>query len=112
MLRTSELRLNSARLRISYTRWWGEMMKYQERAEQRHRAARKSSMTVWTAVLALVLVVLLIVALGSSAPPRLAYQGAVVLALLLLVLRQVQRRLKGRVPRAAQPDPKSSLKLN
>jgi hypothetical protein len=35
-----------------------------------------------------------------------------VVAILLLILRQLNRWLRGKSPRAAQPDPKSTLKLH
>jgi hypothetical protein len=38
--------------------------------------------------------------------------AAIVLAILLLVFRQLSRRLKTKGPRAAQPDPKSTIKLS
>ena len=68
-------------------------------------------MSLWTAGLALVVVVFLIIGLNSSAPSGFYKKGAVVVAILLLILRQVSRRLRGKAPRAAQPDPKSTLKL-
>jgi hypothetical protein len=50
--------------------------------------------------------------LTSSAAPRLGPGAAIVLAILLLVFRQLSRRLKTKGPRAAQPDPKSTIKLS
>ena len=88
------------------------MNKYVERAEQRRRAGLRFSLSVWTAGLALLAVVLVILALSSSAAPRLGPTAAIVLAVLLLVFRQLSRRLKGKGSRAAQPDPKSTLKLD
>lgn len=88
------------------------MNKYVERAEQQRRAGLRFSLSVWTAGLALLAVVLVILALSSSAAPRLGPVAAIVLAVLLLVFRQLSRRLKTRGSRAAQPDPKSTLKLD
>jgi FtsH-binding integral membrane protein len=87
------------------------MNRYEERAQKERRTALRSSMTMGTAGLALVVVVLLIVGLSSSAPPRFFTQAAIGVAVLLLILRQVSRRLKHRAPRAAEPDPKSKLNL-
>ncbi|MBV9763158.1 MAG: hypothetical protein JO340_21525 [Acidobacteriaceae bacterium] len=88
------------------------MNKYERRAEQERKAALRFSLMLWTAGIGLVLVVLLIVGLNSSAPPRFFSRGAIAAAILLLTLRQVSRRLKTRGPRAAQPDPRSTLKLD
>ena len=88
------------------------MNKYEERAEQQRRAGLRFSMTMWTAGLALIVVVLVILGVSSSGGPRLAPGAAIVLAVLLLVFRQLARRLKTKGSRAARPDPKSTLKLN
>jgi hypothetical protein len=88
------------------------MNKYEKRAERERKGVLRSSMTVGTAGLALIVVVLLIAGLSGSAPPRFFSMAAIGLALVLLVLRQVNRRLKGKTPRAAQPDPRSRLDLD
>jgi hypothetical protein len=88
------------------------MNKYEEQAGQQRKAALRSSMSVWTAGLSLIVVALAILGFRGSAPPQYFYKGALAVALLLLLLRQVSRRLKSRVPRAARPDPKSTLKLS
>ncbi len=88
------------------------MNKYEQRAEQQRKAALRFSMMIWTAGIALVVVVLLILGLSSSAPPRFFSRTAIGVAILLLILRQIARRLKGKGPRAAQPDPRSKLKLD
>ena len=88
------------------------MNKYELRAEQQRKAALRFSMMLWTAGLALIVVVLFIVGLGSAAPRAYFSRTGIALVILLLILRQVTRRLKGRTPRAAQPDPKSQLKLD
>jgi Flp pilus assembly protein protease CpaA len=88
------------------------MNKYEQRAEQQRRSAMRSSMMMGTAGIALLAVVLLIVGLNNSAPQTFFSRAAVGVAILLLVLRQVSRRLRGKAPRAAQPDPQSKLNLN
>lgn len=88
------------------------MNRYEQRAEQQRRAALRVSMMIWTAGIALVVVVLLILGLSSAAPPRFFSRIAIGVAILLLILRQIGRRLKGKGPRAAQPDPRSRLNLN
>jgi uncharacterized membrane protein YbjE (DUF340 family) len=89
------------------------MRRYEQRAEQQRRVALRSSMTIWTAVIALVVVVALIAGLSGSASSNFFSKGAIGVAVFLLILRQIGRRLRARgAPRAAQPDPKSTLKLN
>ena len=88
------------------------MNKYELRAEQQRKAALRFSLMLWTAGIALVVVVLLILGLSSSAPPRFFSKGAIAAAILLLILRQLSRRLRARGPKAAQPDPQSTLKLD
>ena len=88
------------------------MNRYEQRAEQQRKAALRFSMMIWTAGIALIVVVLLIIGLSSSAPPRFFSRSAIGVAVLLLVLRQVSKRLKGNGPRAAKPDPESTLKLD
>ena len=88
------------------------MNRYEQRAEQQRRSGLRFSLTMWTAGLALVLVVLAILGLRSSASPRFFSRVAIVVAVLLLILRQVARRLKDKSPRSAQPDPQSRLNLH
>jgi hypothetical protein len=88
------------------------MNKYEEKASRQRQAALRSSMSLWSAGLALLVIALLIVGFRESAPPEYFYKGAAVIAVLMLLLRQVSRRLKTNGPRAARPDPKSTLKLS
>jgi cytochrome bd-type quinol oxidase subunit 2 len=88
------------------------MNKYEQQAKQQRTASLRSSISLWTAGLALLVVIFLIIGLSSSADSKFFRMGAVVVAILLLILRQLSRRLQGKVPRAAQPDPKSELKLH
>lgn len=88
------------------------MNKYEQRAEQQRKATLRSSMTLGTAGIALIAVVLIIIGRTGSAPPSFYTKSAIVAAILLLVFRQLSRRLRGKTPRAARPDPKSTLKLN
>jgi hypothetical protein len=88
------------------------MNRYELRAQQQRKAALRFSLMIWTAGIALVVVVFLILGLSSSAPPRFFSKGAIIAAVLLLILRQLNRKLRGRSPKAAQPDPQSTLKLD
>lgn len=87
------------------------MNRYEERAEQTRRAGLRSSMNVWTAGLALIAVALLILHLTGRAPSEFVRRAAIGLALVLLVLRLLSRRLR-RHSSAAQPDPHSRIKLD
>ncbi len=88
------------------------MNKYEQRAEQQRGSARRSAMTMGTAGVALLAVVLLIIGMNSSAPRVFLSRAAVGLAVVLLIVRQLGRRSRGRAPRAAQPDPQSKLDLD
>ena len=88
------------------------MNKYERQAAQQRGSTLRNSMTLWSAAAALVAVILLILGLSSSAPSNFFVRGAVVVAILMLIFRQIGRRMKGRAPRAAQPDPQSTLKLD
>jgi hypothetical protein len=88
------------------------MNKYEKRAQADRKAALRSSMTIWSAGLALIVVVVLIMGLSTQAPSGFYSKAAIGVAILLLIVRQLSRRLRGGAPRAAQPDPKSSIKLD
>jgi hypothetical protein len=88
------------------------MNKYEQRAARQRGPALRTSMTLWSAAGALIVVILLILGLSNSAPSPFFTKAAVVGAILLLALRQIARRLKGRPSRAAQPDPLSKLNLD
>ncbi|HSU30260.1 MAG TPA: hypothetical protein VLJ11_03410 [Bryobacteraceae bacterium] len=92
------------------------MNKYEELADRTRKSALRSSIFFGMAGVALAL--LLLVALGSrnSAPSGFWSKTGIVAAILLLLLRQVQRQLRrksqSKRPRAAEPDPQSRLHLN
>jgi uncharacterized membrane protein len=88
------------------------MNKYEQQAKQQRTASLRSSMSLWTAGLALLAVVFVIVGLNGLASSGFFKAAAIVIAVLLLILRQLSRRLRGKSPRAAQPDPKSTIKLD
>jgi apolipoprotein N-acyltransferase len=88
------------------------MNRFEARAQEERKAHLRSSMTLWTGGLVLVAVAFAIVGLRSGSPPQFWSKAAIALAVLLLILRQLNRRLKGRMPKAAQPDPKSRLNLD
>jgi hypothetical protein len=88
------------------------MNKYEQRAVQERKAALRSSTMIWTAGAALIVVAIAILGVSSSASPRFFSKSAIAVAILLLVLRQVSRRLRNKKSRAAEPDPQSRLNLD
>jgi hypothetical protein len=88
------------------------MNKYEKRAQAERKAVVRSSITLGGAGLALIVVVVLILWLNSSARAGYFSKVAIGTALLLLVARIVGRRFRSGPPRAAQPDPKSVLKID
>jgi hypothetical protein len=83
-----------------------------QRAESR-RPAKRSTGSLWTSFVALLVVVLLILFLSQSEQPRALSKGIAAVAALLLLIRLLSRRFsKGREPRAARPDPESRIKLS
>ena len=88
------------------------MNKYEKRAQAERKAVVRTSMTLGGAGLALLVVVVLILWLNSSAPQGYLSKVVIGLALFLLVVRLLGRRFKSGTPKAAQPDPKSALKLD
>ncbi len=73
------------------------------------RTGRRS---LWTAGLALILVVLIIFHLNGGLEPSAYPKVAIGLAVLFLVSRQVSRRTLGKRLRTAEPDPQSQLHLD
>lgn len=69
-------------------------------------------MMLWTAGAALIVIVFAILGFATSAPREFWYRGAIIVAILLLILRQISRRVRVRNPRSAQPDPLSRIKLD
>ena len=91
------------------------MNRYEEQAKTQRNASLRRSTSLWTAGLALVVVMLVIIGLNGGASSSFFKTAAIVVAVVFLVLRQLSRRLGGKghtAPRAAQPDPKSTLKLD
>lgn len=88
------------------------MNRYEQRARDQRAATLRFSAMLWTAGAALIVVVFAILGFSTSAPREFWYRGAVIVAILLLILRQVSRRLRVQNPRSAQPDPQSRLNLH
>lgn len=88
------------------------MNRYEERAERQRKATMRFSSMMWSASGVLLVVVAVILLFSTSAPPSYWSRAGIGLAILLLILRQVSRRISNKVPRAAQPDARSTLKLD
>jgi hypothetical protein len=71
----------------------------------------RGSLMIWTAGIALVVVILLLVGLSGSSS-RFYSRTAIAAAVILLLIRLAGRVLKVRSRRAAEPDPLSTLKLD
>ncbi len=84
----------------------------EQRQQQQRLRSLRSSMSLWSAVLLLVLVLFAIQGLRNAGFELTTPRIIIGVCVALLIFRQLARRLKRVVPRAAQPDPKSTLKLS
>ena len=76
------------------------------------KATGKATRSLWTAGLALIVVIVVIAQLNGSLDRSDYARVGVALAVLLLVVRQINRRSRGKGPRAAEPDSRSALHLD
>jgi hypothetical protein len=88
------------------------MNKYEKRAQAERKAVVRSSMTLGGAGLALVVVIVLILWLHSSAPAGSLSKVVIGVAVFLLIFRIAGRLIGKGLPQAAKPDPKSVIKLD
>ena len=88
------------------------MTPQEQRTERERAATLRFSTMLWTAGAGLIVVIFAILGFATSAPSQFWYRGAIVVAILLLVLRRVSSRLRVRNPRSARPDPRSRLNLD
>lgn len=92
------------------------MNKYEERADRDRKSTLRSSLLYAMAGIALVLLFLVFIGTPGAAPSGFWQKVGIVVAVLLLLLRQMQRRLgrqgRGKRSRAAEPDPQSRLNLD
>lgn len=92
------------------------MNKYEKRADRDRKSTLRSSLLYGMAGIALVLLFLVFLGTSSAAPSGFWQKVAIVVAVVLLILRQMQRQLarKGhnKKSRAAEPDPQSRLNLD
>ena len=88
------------------------MNRYEQQAAQQRNRAIRFSVMLWTAGAAAIIVVFALLGLASDAPREFWTRGAIVVAVLLLILRQITRRIKVTNPKSAQPDPLSRIDLD
>ena len=89
------------------------MNKYEQRAAQERKAALRSSMKIWTAGAALIVVAVAILVLSSSAYVSILLEiGDTRCNFAACVATGKPALPKHKRPRAAEPDPQSKLKLD
>jgi Kef-type K+ transport system membrane component KefB len=88
------------------------MNKYEKRTQQDRKAALRASVIAATIGVALIAIALVILGISNSAPLGFYKKAAIAVVVLLLILRQVGRRLKRKWGGPAKPDEKSQLKLH
>lgn len=88
------------------------MNRYERQTEQTRRAALRNSMMLWSTGGILLVAALALLGYSTGAPQRFWSWAGIVVAVLLLVLRRVGRRVKAGKSRAAKPDEQSMLHLD
>jgi hypothetical protein len=88
------------------------MNKYEKRAQAERKSVLRSSLSLGGAGLAIMILGVLVLWLSSHGPVSSTGKIVVGLAVFLLVFRIVGRILSARLPKAARPDPQSTLKLD
>ncbi len=86
--------------------------RYERQAEQTRRASLRNSLLLWTAGGILLIGALALLGYSGGAPRGFWTSSAIVVAVLLLIVRQLGRRLRGSGSRAAKPDKESMLHLD
>jgi amino acid transporter len=87
------------------------MNRFEKQAEQQRRSSLQSALLMWSAGGILLVGALAILGISGGAPQSFWTRAAIVVAILLLVLRQVGRRLKKGRSGAVKPDEQSMLHL-
>lgn len=88
------------------------MNRFERQAEQTRRASLQSSLLMWSAGGVLVVGALALLGYSSGAPRNFWSRSAVAVAILLLVVRQLGRRLKSTRKNVVKPDQQSMLHLD
>lgn len=87
------------------------MKKFEQQAQEQRRSMLKMSMLLWSLGGALLIVTLAIAGFSSSAPRNFWKDAAIVVAVVVLILRQVSRRLKSGRRHEINVDEQSKLHL-
>jgi high-affinity Fe2+/Pb2+ permease len=87
------------------------MSNFDKRTPAERKPAAPSMTAIWGIGVALLLTVVLIFVLSKSGATSFNSKAVIGLAILLLLVRLVRRYMRSGVSRAAQPDPKSNIKL-
>ena len=88
------------------------MNKYERALERDRKSAMRVSVLIGTIGLGFAMLALAALGVIFAAPQRFWWTTIVFLAVVLLVLRQVMRRLSSNGRKLARPDPESILKLD
>jgi hypothetical protein len=88
------------------------MNRFEEQTERQRRSSLRMSLVLLTLGGILLVGALAILGYSSGAPQSFWTRAAIGVAILLLILRQVGRRLGRRRPKAVKPDDQSTLHLD
>ena len=89
------------------------MNQYEERSKRERKSTLRFSLLMGVVGLGLAGLALAGLGVITAAPQHFWSKAIVIVAVLLLVIRQIMRRLNAQgKSRAAEPDPQSRLKLN
>jgi amino acid transporter len=88
------------------------MNRFERQAEQTRRASLRNSLLLWSAGGILLIGALALLGYSGGAPRGFWSTAGIVAAVLLLIVRQLGRRLKSGGSRGAKPDEKSMLHLD
>jgi membrane protein implicated in regulation of membrane protease activity len=88
------------------------MNRFERQAEEIRRASLRNSLLLWSAGGILLIGALALLGYSGGAPQGFWRTAGVVVAILLLVVRLLGRRLKRGRSRAAQPDKQSLIHLD
>lgn len=87
------------------------MNRFEQQAERTRRTLLRNSMLLWSIGGILLVGILVLLGYSSGANQEFWKGAAIVIAVLLLILRQVGRRLRPNTAKAVKPDEKSMLHL-
>jgi hypothetical protein len=88
------------------------MNRFEQQAEQTRRSSLRNSMLLWSIGGILLVGILALLGYSTGANQEFWKGAAIVVAVLLLILRQVGRRLRSSNAKAVKPDEKSMLHLD